>query len=202
MGRFPGELDSVSLVESTTQHVVQPVGLPVAAGSPESALFAQLTGMILGGANPDEVFAILAQVSESPSYPTLYYGVLQVYQALQIFAGQELPKLTFSLKVAPKTVFINFEIPQHKVKAFKDAFSLPDHFELAKMRFYPEQRRPVYAISLNVYDSCAPASAAAVRNGRRTINPNEENPKPRFSIIEDADQWFRSRPPVRARSDS
>ena len=181
---FADDLTSVSLVEGTTQHLVQPVGLPVAPGSDESALFAQITGLILGGASPDDAFALLAQVSESPSYPTLYYGVLQVSQALQIFAGQELPKLTFSLKVAPKTVFINFEISEHKVEAFKDAF-LPDHFELAKMRFYPEQRRPVYAVSLNVYDSVG-TSVSGFRAEWSTyvINPNEENPKPRFSILE------------------
>jgi hypothetical protein len=181
---FTGDLTSVSLVEGKTQHLVQPIGLPVAPGSSESGLFAQLTGQILGGASPDDVFAALAQASDSPSYPTLYYGVLQVYQALQIFAGQEPPKLTFSLKVAPKTVFINFEIPKHKVEAFKDAF-LPDHFELARMRFYPEQRRPVYAVSLNVYDSVG-TSVSGLRAEWSTyvINPNEENPKPRFSIIE------------------
>ena len=181
---FAVDLTSVSLIERTTQHLVQPIGVPVAPDSAESAVFAQVTGLILSGAGPEDVFAVLAPFSDSPSYPTLYYGALQLYQALQIFAGQELPKLTFSLKVAPKTVFINFEIPQHKVKAFKEAF-LPDQFELAKMRFYPEQRRPVYAVSLNVYDSVG-TSVSGFRAEWSTyvINPDEENPRPRFSIIE------------------
>jgi hypothetical protein len=181
---FAGPLDSVSIVSGRTEHLVQPIGLPVEPGSGESILFAQLTGMVLGGASPELVFETLAQVSGSQSYPTLYYGVLHLYQALQIFSAQELPKLVFSLKPSPKTVFINFEIPQHKVRAFRDAF-LPDHFELAKIRFYPEQSKPVYAISLNVYDAVGQSvSGFRAEWSTYVINPNEEDPQPRFSIIE------------------
>lgn len=182
--QFLGQLESVSLLKGETRHLVQPIGPAVEADSFEAGLFGQLTGMILGGAAQEDVFAVLQQAAGSDKFLTLYFGVFHIYQALQIFSGQELPKMVFSLKKSPKTVFINFEIPRSKVRAFKKAF-LPDHFELAKIRFYPEQKRPVYAVSLNIYDAVGQSvSGYRAEWSTYVINPEEENPKPRFSVIE------------------
>ena len=181
---FAGKLDTVAVLADTTEHLVQPIGIPVEPNSFESGLFAQLTGMILGGSPQEDVFALLQQASSSDKFPTLYYGVLHLYQALQIFSGQELPKMVFSLKKDPKALFINYEIPPHKVKAFKEAF-LPDHFKLAKMRFYPEQKKRVYAVSLNIYEAVGQSvSGYRAEWSTYVINPDEENPRPRFSVIE------------------
>lgn len=156
-----------------------------------SQLFSSLVGCVLQGEQPESVFGTLFGVAQSQpqvlppaELPALYYGILDLYQGLQIYAGIERPKLFFSLLDDPKAIFINFEIPRSKVKAFEARF-LPDHFKLAKMRFYPEQRRSVFAISLNVYQS-----TGQNLNGYRAewstyvINPDEEDPKPRFSVLE------------------
>lgn len=181
---FAGPLDSVNVVSGKTEHLVQPIGLPVKPGSFEAGLFAQLSGMILGGADEDDVFALLGQAGGSDKFPTLYYGMLHLYQALRIFAGQELPKLQFSLKRSPMAVFINFEIPPQNVRAFEEAF-LPDHFELAKIRFYPEQKKAIHAVTLNVYEAVGQSvSGYRAEWSTYVLNPNEENPQPRFSIIE------------------
>ena len=116
--------------------------------------------------------------------PTLYYALQDLYQGLNIYAGTEQPKLFFTLKPNPKTIFINFEIRDDQVEAFKAQY-LPKHFELAKIRFYPEQRRSVYAISLNIYESVGQnLDSFRAEWSTYVINPNEENPKPRFSVIE------------------
>ena len=178
------ELDSVTIPAAKTKHLVQPIGIPVAQDSYESQLFAQLAGMILSGADQEDVFQLLQTAKDSDTFPTLYYGVLDLYQALQIYAGEELPKMVFSLKKTPMAIFINFEIRDENLQAFKDAF-VPDHFELAKMRFYPEQRKAVYAVSLNVYEAVGQnISGYRAEWSTYVINPREENPKPRFSVIE------------------
>ncbi len=70
------------------------------------------------------------------------------------------------------------------MRAFEKAF-LPDDFRLAKIRFYPEQRRAVYAVSLNVYQSVGQnISGFRAEWSTYVINPNEEDPKPRFSVLE------------------
>lgn len=188
---FTGPLKAAVVLQNATRHLVQPIGLPVEPDSGEAALFGQLTGMVLALTeegqpvfSEEEVFGALQQASTSDRFPTLFFGVLDLYQSLQSFTGQELPKLQFSLKTEPKTVFINFEIPFWKARAFKKKF-LPDNFQLAKIRFYPEQRRPVYAVSLNVYESVGQSvSGFRAEWSTYVINPDEENPKPRFSVLE------------------
>jgi hypothetical protein len=187
------------VLDTLTEYLVRPNTIPVAVttggpgacGSPaanSSQLFANLVGCALAQLPPATVFAQLFQsvgsVVPPQELPTLYYGLLDVYQGLGIFQGSERPKLFFSLLEDPKTIFINFEIPQSKVKAFEKAF-LPDHFRLAKIRFYPEQRKSLYAVSLNVYQSVGQnISGFRAEWSTYVINPDEENPKPRFSVLE------------------
>ena len=181
---FVDDLDSVTILPEKTKHLVQPIGVPVQRGSYESRLFRRLLVMILFNVNQEYVFKRLEKAKESEKYLTLYYGLLDFYQALQIYAGQELPKMVFSLKKRPMAVFINFEIPEENIGAFKNAF-LPSHFELAKIRFYPEQKKAVYAVSLNVYEAVGPnISGYRAEWSTYVINPNEDNPKPRFSVLE------------------
>jgi hypothetical protein len=192
--------DAKALVLDTlTEYLVQPntapvqvtTGGPGACGGPaldSSQLFANLVGCALGGLAPDLVFGQLFQnvgtVVPPQEIGSLYYALLDLYQGLSIFQGAERPKLFFRLLEDPRTIFINFEIPRARVKAFEAAF-LPEHFKLAKIRFYPEQRKPVYAVSLNVY-----RSEGQNINGFRAewstyvINPEEADPKPRFSVLE------------------
>jgi hypothetical protein len=152
-----------------------------------SQLFANLAGCALAGIDPETVFGLLFQNAATiapQEFPTVYWALLDLYQGLGIFQGTEKPKLFFSLLENPQTLFINFEIPRAKVKAFEKAF-LPDNFELAKIRFYPEQRRPVYAVSLNVYESVGQnISGFRAEWSTYVINPAEDDPKPRFSVLE------------------
>jgi hypothetical protein len=184
---FMGNLESVAMPLKKTKHLVQPIGPPVAPDSYESGLFAQLVGMVLAGTDPEAVFSILLNdptVLQSGTLPTLYYAVLDLYQGLEIYVGEELPKMVFSLKKNPMAVFINFEIPVKNIWAFKNAF-LPDHFYPAKIKFYPEQEKAVYAVSLNVYEAVGQSvSGYRAEWSTYVINPREENPKPRFSVIE------------------
>ncbi|GAA5217121.1 hypothetical protein ACFSJ3_14400 [Corallincola platygyrae] len=192
------------LTATKSEFMMQPTTAPVQvtqggpgicaaafASANASQLFSNLIGCVLQGEPPESVFNTLFGVAQTqpqvlppPQLPTLYFAVQDLYQGLQIYAGLEKPKLFFSLFEDPMAIFINFEIPHHKVKAFEAAF-LPDHFKLAKIRFYPEQKRSVYAVSLNVYQS-----AGQNLNGFRAewstyvINPDEEEPKPRFSVLE------------------
>jgi len=187
------------LLDTRTEYLVQPntnavqvtTGGPGGCGIPavnSSQLFSSLVGCALGGEDPESVFGQLFQkvgsVVPPQELPPLYYALLDLYQGLKIVQGAERPKLFFNLLEDPQTIFINFEIPRRKVKAFEDAF-LPGRFRLAKMRFYPEQRRPVYAVSLNVYKSSGQnISGFRAEWSTYVINPNEEEPRPRFSVLE------------------
>ncbi|MEZ8991232.1 hypothetical protein [Vibrio breoganii] len=133
---------------------------------------------------PQKVFESMFANTPPMYIPTFYFALQDLYQGLSTLGGISKPTLFFELKTAPKTIFINFEINPNKVKAFKKAF-LPSHFKLAKMRFYPEQKKAVYAISLNLYESRG-ANLNGIRAEWSTyvINPLEDNPKPRFSVIE------------------
>lgn len=182
--QYTTKLSAVVVPEKSQEYLVQPITLPVTSDD-ESQLFLALTGQVLSQeVPPEQVFAQLGAAAESPSYPALFYGLLDVYQALNIFTGVELPKLTFSLKREPMAVFINFEIPARKARAFAEEY-LPEGFRLAKMKFYPEQRRSVYAVTLNVYDAVGQnVNGFRAEWSTYVINPNEKNPQPRFSIIE------------------
>ena len=186
------------VLDTLTEYLVQPntspvqvtTGGPGACGGPatdSSQLFSNLVGCALAGVNPELVFGQLFQSAGSlpaQEVPTLYYGLLDLYQGLEIFQGSERPKLFFSLLENPQTIFINFEIPDSKVKAFEQAF-LPDRFRLAKIRFYPEQRKALYVLSLNVYQSSGQnISGFRAEWSTYVINPDEEDPKPRFSVLE------------------
>lgn len=189
---------SALITDTKTEFLVQPVTAPVVVtqGGPgacngpatnSSQLFPNLVGCVLGGVDPQLVFAQLFQnagVIPPQEIPTLYFGLLDLYQGLNILQGQERPKLFFSLRENPQTIFINFEIPPHKVKEFEGEF-LPENFKLARMRFYPEQHRPVYAVSLNIYESVGQnISGYRAEWSTYVINPAEEDPRPRFSVLE------------------
>lgn len=203
-GQFVRGTANTFVLSGKSEFLVQPVTSPilVSAGgvgvcsqatqsNNSSELFTQLIGCVLEGQPPQQIFATLFSLSQSQPWvlpaqelPTLYYALLDIYQGLGILSGTEKPKLFFSLLSSPKTLFINFEIPANQVRAFESTF-LPEQFKLAKIRFYPEQRKAVYALSLNVYQSVGQNI-----NGYRAewstyvINPAEDDPKPRFSVLE------------------
>ena len=186
---YVSSFDGALVPTEVMAFLVQPVTVPVLP-SPEgqfgaSELFGQLVGMVLSGATPDSVFATLFGAGLPPTQQaTLYYAVMDLYQGLQIYAGLEKPKMFFSLLDEPKTIFVNFEIPADKVEAFKAEF-LPEHFELAKLRFYPEQDRALYAVSLNIYRSVGQnIGGFRAEWSAYVINPLEDNPKPRFNVLE------------------
>ncbi|GAM78323.1 hypothetical protein JCM19241_6154 [Vibrio ishigakensis] len=207
---YVSHLSEVLVPTSKMEFMVQPVTLavdvPKPAPGPGScthgpqgatdipSLYACLVAIALGNpefqipaADPLVVFQAMferASQIDPTKIPTLYYALQDLYQGLNIFGGNERPKLFFTLLTEPKTIFVNFEIPSHKVKAFKKAF-LPKHFELAKVRFYPEQKRKVYALSLNIYQSVGQnLNSFRAEWSTYVINPREENPKPRFSVLE------------------
>jgi hypothetical protein len=189
---------STLVLDPVTEYLVQPITSavqvttagPGQCGAPaanSSALFSNLVGCVLAGLEPELVFGQLFQNAGTippQELPTLYYAVLDLYQGLSILQGTERPKLFFSLVEDPRIVFINFEIPPSKVAEFEHAF-LPENFKLARMRFYPEQRRPLYAVSLNVYQSVGQnLSGLRAEWSTYVINPAEDDPKPRFSVLE------------------
>ncbi|CAE6931811.1 hypothetical protein ACOMICROBIO_FLGHMIGD_03516 [Vibrio sp. B1FLJ16] len=203
-GEFVANKPNIFIFSEKSEFLVQPISTPIQVTSTGvgnctqvmlsengSALFANLIGCALTGTPPESVFATLFTVAQSQpqvlspaNLPTLYFALLDLYQGIGVISGIEKPKLFFSLLESPKTIFINFEIAAKKVKEFEDTF-LPEQFRMAKMRFYPEQRKAVYAISLNIYQS-----TGQNLNGYRAewstyvINPAEDDPKPRFSVLE------------------
>ncbi|GEA49639.1 hypothetical protein VIN01S_04430 [Vibrio inusitatus NBRC 102082] len=204
--QFAHTLTNVIVPKHDMSFLAQPVTLAVETPAPSlepvpcinpvsptslSELYACLVLPALGspqfGIAPVDPILIFGQMfaQTPPEYqPTFYYALQDLYQGLSTFAGQAKSTLFFELQTDPKTIFINFEIKPDKIKAFKKEY-LPPHFELAKTRFYPEQKKAVYAVSLNLY-----LSRGANLNGIRAewstyiINPLEENPKPRFSVLE------------------
>ncbi len=203
-GQFVLNDPDIFVLSGKSEFLVQPITAPVqvtsggvgscaqvALSENSSELFARSIGCALSGTPPEQIFATLFSVAQSQSQvlppanvSTLYFGLLDLYQGLGILSGIEKPKLFFSLLESPKAIFINFEIEATKVQEFEQTY-LPSQFKLAKMRFYPEQRKAVYAISLNVYQS-----TGQNLNGYRAewstyvINPAEQDPKPRFSVLE------------------
>ncbi|GAB7219939.1 hypothetical protein [Vibrio comitans] len=204
--QFAHTLTDVIVPINDMSFLAQPVTLPVETPPPSlepvpcinpvspvslSEQYACLVLPALGapqlGIAPADPMLIFGQMfaQTPPEYqPTFYYALQDLYQGLSTFAGHAKPTLFFELQTKPKTIFINFEIKPDKINAFKKAY-LPAHFKLAKIRFYPEQEKAVYAVSLNLY-----LSRGANLNGSRAewstyiINPLEDNPKPRFSVLE------------------
>ncbi len=194
-------LAQVLVADQVTEYLVQPRNDTFDA-SPQtqcragaegatngSELFACLVDQVLAGQAPPAVYSSLYAAGDnlglSPSsLSTLHYAIADLYQGLAVYAGVERPKLFFALKPDPKAIFINFEIPEDRAEAFKQAF-LPESFELAKMRFFPEQCQAVYAVSLNVYEATGQnLDSFRAEWSTYIINPAEENPKPRFSVLE------------------
>ncbi len=192
----------VLLFDEKSEFLIQPITSEVASIAPGvgncgdvqassigSVLFTNLIGCVFAQLPPEQVFAKLFATAQSeqqllPDLPAIYFGVLDLYQALQASVGQALPKLTFSLFAQPKAIFINYEIKKGKVKKFERDF-LPKSFKLAKVKFYPEQKEAVYAVSLNVYQAKGDnLDGYRAEWSTYVINPAEENPKPRFSVLE------------------
>ncbi len=199
--RHVEQLEQILVASQPTQYLVQPRNEVIqtnaeaqcladasSAGS-SSELFACLTNAILTGKAPAAVYAELHAAAANlgltlTATATLHYAVADLYQGLTIFAGAEKPKLFFALKPEPKAIFINFEIPEDRVADFKRDF-LPTGFELAKVRFYPEQCDPVYAVSLNVYEAVGQnLDSFRAEWSTYVINPLEADPRPRFSVLE------------------
>ncbi|RLQ21760.1 hypothetical protein DWB85_10755 [Seongchinamella sediminis] len=198
---YTENLAQVLVAGQVSEHLVQPAneafeaspGAPCVAG-PEGAgsaaeLFSCLVGQALSGQSPPAVYAALYAAADnlglSPSgLATLHYGIADLYQALAVYAGAERPKLFFALKPEPRAIFINFEIPEDRAEDFRQAF-LPDSFELAQIRFYPEQCEPVYAVSLNVYEATGQnLDSFRAEWSTYVINPAEADPQPRFMVLE------------------
>jgi hypothetical protein len=194
-------LEQVLVADQVTEYLVQPGNETFDANpetqciaGPESAtngseLFSCLVGQVLAGQPPPAVYSSLYSAGDNlelsqSGLATLHYAIADLYQGLAIYAGAERPKLFFALKPEPKAIFINFEIPEERAEAFKQAF-LPESFALAKMRFFPEQCEAVYAVSLNVYEATGQnLDSFRAEWSTYIINPAEENPKPRFSVLE------------------
>ncbi|GAB3282365.1 hypothetical protein [Parahaliea aestuarii] len=198
---YTEELAQVLVASGTTEYMVQPLNEAVAtvtdaqcqagadAAGSGSELFTCLSGQVLAGQSPDSVYAQLYRAGANlglsvPALATLHYAVADLYHGLAVFAGAEKPRLFFSLKPEPKAIFINYEIPEERVADFKQAF-LPESFELARIRFYPEQCEAVYAVSLNVYEASGQnLDSFRAEWSTYVINPAEEDPRPRFSVLE------------------
>jgi len=194
-------LEQVLVADQVTEYLVQPRNETFAANpetqciaGPESAtsgseLFSCLVAQVLAGQAPPAVYSSLYTAGDNlglsqSGLATLHYAIADLYQGLTIYAGAEPPKLFFALKPEPKAIFINFEIPEDRAEAFKQAF-LPESFELAKMRFFPEQCEAVYAVSLNVYEATGQnLDSFRAEWSTYIINPAEEDPQPRFSVLE------------------
>lgn len=205
---YAHQLDSVIVPKESMSFLAQPITASVPVSSPplgpqncldpnvpesESKLFSCLVAAVLGSPEngiqpmpPEAVFSwMFSALASTPRYiPTFYYALQDLYQGLGIYIGDVKPKLFFELESAPKTIFINFELEEDRLADFKQAY-LPSHFKLAKIRFYPEQHKAVYAISLNIYKSKG-ANLDGLRAEWSTyvINPNEANPKPRFAVLQ------------------
>ncbi len=198
---YTESLEQVLVASQTTEYLVQPRNETFAA-NPEaqcsagaegatngSELFNCLLGQVLAGQAQPAVYAALYAAGDnlglsSSGLATLHYAIADLYQALAVYAGVERPKLFFALKPEPKAIFINFEIPEDRVEAFKQAF-LPESLDLAKIRFFPEQCEAVYAVSLNVYEATGQnLDSFRAEWSTYIINPAEADPQPRFSVLE------------------
>ena len=81
------------------------------------------------------------------------FGAFSYGHAFLVLQGLEEPLLRFDVPTdnVPSS-FINFNIPQSKVKQLEDFLELPDGFKLAKSKATPKQPAR-HLLSLNIYES-------------------------------------------------
>lgn len=109
------------------------------------------------------------------------FSGLAYFNAGEVMAGRQEALVDLTVEDAPPAVFYNFRIPRRKVKAFKEALSLPKGFHLAKMHALPGDKSE-YMLSLNVY------RATGVAAGLRAewsvyVTTKENRHRPFFMVI-------------------
>lgn len=78
------------------------------------------------------------------------YGALTLQTAFKIFLGEEQPMLPFIVQENPRSIFINFTIPEDKLANLEDHLQLPEGFTFAPIRIIAGET-PKYYMSLNIY---------------------------------------------------
>lgn len=78
------------------------------------------------------------------------YGALTLQTAFKIFLGEEQPMLPFIVQENPRSIFINFTIPEENLTDLAEHLQLPEGFTLAPIRIIAEET-PKYYLSLNIY---------------------------------------------------
>jgi hypothetical protein len=99
-----------------------------------------------------------AYVGALQQFKSFTFGAFSYGHAFLVLQGLEEPLLRFDvLADNVPSIFINFNIPQSKVKALEAYLNLPDGFKLAKSKMTPRQPAR-YLLTLNIYESPDPLS--------------------------------------------
>ena len=86
-------------------------------------------------------------------FKTFTFGAFSYGHAFLVLQGLEEPLLRFDvLADNVPSIFMNFNIPQKKVKSLEAYLNLPDGFNLAKSKMTPNQPAR-YLLTLNIYES-------------------------------------------------
>jgi hypothetical protein len=129
---------------------------------------------------PEQGFPMLME--QFGAHPTLIFALMSFYDALGVMQGK-VPLLSFKTAVNPKPLFVNYKISNKKVKAFEAAF-LPAGFKLSKIKLVKEQKKPEYALSLNIYklEGNSPETSG-YRAEWSTYVKKDGDSNPRFLIL-------------------
>ncbi len=87
----------------------------------------------------------------------LMYSQLSVIDAFRILVGLADPRISFSVKAVPASVYWNFSIRDENFSDFVDYIGLPEGFDLVPVRCLASEQ-PALTVTLNVYEVSGIAS--------------------------------------------
>ena len=108
------------------------------------------------------------------------YGQLSLWDAVKIVAGRTQPRMTFTVKDDPASVYWNFHIRPEQQKAFVHYINLPEPFTICPMRCLAHDE-PEFILTLNVYEVTGIASGIRAEWSTYVLDPAGV---PRYMVLE------------------
>jgi hypothetical protein len=129
-------------------------------------------------------------VAALQQFKSFTFGAFSFGHAFLVLQGLEEPLLRFDvLADNVPSIFINFNIPQKKVKDLEAYLNLPDGFKLAKSKMTPRQPAK-YLLSLNIYESADPLTGQRAFRAEWSVyvkDRNDPSAKGPYLMVVDAD---------------
>ena len=111
----------------------------------------------------------------------LMYSQFSVLEFFTILAGKTQPRVPFTVKAQPSSVYFNFEILPSKLKAFENYVNLPEGFSLCPMRCLATERKGRYLLTLNTYEVTGISEGLRAEWSSYVL---DEHGTPRYMVLE------------------